>query len=176
MPLRDAIQARRSERSFARRPLDLQTLSDLLWAAFGFISSKRRSAPSSHNRQETDLYVLLEQGAYRYDPVGNKLVGVSEEDLRAASGSQDYVGTAPLELAFVADKSKITGKTDRGVIETIYVDTGFISQNVYLFCASEGLATVVRAMVPKDSLSAKLNLSPDQEITLVQSVGWKDKE
>ena len=176
MPLRDAIQARRSERSFARRPLDLQTLSDLLWAAFGFISSKRRSAPSSHNRQETDLYVLLEQGAYRYDPVGNKLVGVSEEDLRAASGSQDYVGTAPLELAFVTDKSKITGKTDRGVVETIYVDTGFISQNVYLFCASEGLATVVRAMVPKDSLSAKLNLSPSQEITLVQSVGWKDEE
>ena len=86
------------------------------------------------------------------------------------------MGTAPLELAFVTDKSKITGKTDRGVVETIYVDTGFISQNVYLFCASEGLATVVRAMVPKDSLSAKLNLSPSQEITLVQSVGWKDEE
>ena len=176
MPLRDAIQARRSERAFARRPLSLQTLSDLLWAAFGPISAKRRSAPSSHNRQETDLYVLLEQGAYRYDFAENKLVGVTEEDLRAASGSQDYVGTAPLELAFVADKRKITGKTDRGVVETIYVDTGFISQNVYLFCASEGLATVVRAMVPKDTLAARLHLAPDQEITLVQSIGWKSEE
>lgn len=176
MPLRDAIQARRSERSFAQRPLDLQTLSDLLWAAFGPISPKRRSAPSSHNRQETGLYVLLEQGAYRFDPVENRLLGVTEEDLRAASGSQDYVGTAPLELAYVADKGKITGKTDRGVVETIYVDTGFISQNVYLFCASEGLATVVRAMVPKESLAARLHLTPDQEITLVQSVGWKPEE
>ena len=176
MPLRDAIQARRSERSFARRPLDLQTLSDLLWAAFGPVSPKRRSAPSSHNRQETELYVLLEQGAYRYEALENRLVGVTEEDLRAASGSQDYVGTAPLELAYVADKRKITGKTDRGVVETIYVDTGFISQNVYLFCASEGLATVVRAMVPKDTLAARLHLAPDQEITLVQSIGWKSEE
>jgi len=176
MPLRDALQARRSERSFAQRPLDLQTLSDLLWAAFGPISPKRRSAPSSHNRQETDLYVLLEQGAYRYDAMENKLACVTEEDLRAASGSQDYVGTAPFELAYVADKSKITGKTDRGIVETIYVDTGFISQNVYLFCASEGLATVVRAMVPKESLSARLHLSPNQEITLVQSIGWKPEE
>ena len=176
MPLRDAIQARRSERSFARRPLSLQILSDLLWAAFGPISAKRRSAPSSHNRQETDLYVMLEQGAYLYDFAENKLVGVTEEDLRAASGSQDYVGTAPLELAFVADKRKITGKTDRGVVETIYVDTGFISQNVYLFCASEGLATVVRAMVPKASLAARLGLAAEQEITLVQSIGWKSGE
>ena len=176
MPLRDAIQARRSERSFARRPLDLQTLSDLLWAAFGPISAKRRSAPSSHNRQETELYVLLEQGTYRYDFEGNKLIGVTEEDLRATSGSQDYVGTAPLELAYVADKRKITGKTDRGVIETIYVDTGFISQNVYLFCAAEGLATVVRAMIPKDTLAARLRLAPEQEITLVQSIGWKSEE
>jgi SagB-type dehydrogenase family enzyme len=176
MPLRDAIQARRSERSFAQRTLDLQTLSDLLWAAFGPISPKRRSAPSSHNRQETDLYVLLEQGSYRYDALENKLVCVTEEDLRAASGSQDYVGTAPLELAYVADKTKITGKTDRGVVETIYVDTGFISQNVYLFCASEGLATVVRAMVPKDALAARLHLAPEQEITLVQSIGWKPQE
>ena len=182
MPLRDAIQARRSQRVFSPRtlrlddPADRQLLSDLLWAAFGQISPKRRSAPSSHNRQETDLYVLLEEGSFRYDSVENKLVEVSEEDLRAASGSQDYVGTAPLELAYVADKSKITGKTPRGVVETCYVDTGFISQNVYLFCASEGLATVVRAMVPKDSLSAKLNLSPDQEITLVQTVGWKPEE
>jgi SagB-type dehydrogenase family enzyme len=176
MPLRDAIQARRSERSFARRTLDLQTLSDLLWAAFGPISPKRRSAPSSHNRQETDLYVLLEQGTYRYDALENKLICIADEDLRAASGSQDYVGTAPLELAYVADKSKITGKTDRGVVETIYVDTGFISQNVYLFCASEGLATVVRAMVPKDALATRLHLSPNQEITLVQSIGWKPEE
>ena len=182
MPLRDAIGARRSVRSFSSRrfrlddPADLQLLADLLWTAWGFITSKRRSAPSSHNRQETDLYVLLPEGAFRYDPSGSRLLQISCTDLRAASGAQDYVGTAAAEIAFVADTGKVTGKSPRGVVETIYVDTGFISQNIYLFCASEGLATVVRAMVPKESLAAALGLSPTQEITLVQTVGWKAEE
>ena len=174
MPLRDALMTRRSVRTYSPRRFnlndkqDLQLLSDLLWAAFGPISPKRRSAPSSHNRQETDLYVLLPEGAFRYDPSGT--------DLRAASGAQDYVGTAAAEIAFVADTTKVTGKSPRGLVETIYVDTGFISQNIYLFCASEGLATVVRAMVPKESLAAALGLAPTQEITLVQTVGWKSEE
>ena len=184
-PLKDALMTRRSQRQFSPRRFDLtaaedlQLLSDLLWAAFGPISPKRRSAPSSHNRQETELYVLLTEGAFKYVPQmpgtdgdGDRLVPVGEEDLRAASGAQDYVGTAAAEIAFVADTTKITGKSPRGVVETIYVDTGFISQNVYLFCASEGLATVVRAMVPKEALAERLGLAATQEITLVQTVGW----
>lgn len=182
MPLRDALMARRSLRQFSGRRFNLsdaedrQLLADLLWAAFGPISPKRRSAPSSHNRQETDLYVLLPEGAYRYEPAENRLAPVMDRDLRAASGAQDYVGTAAAEIAFVADTAKITGKSPRGVVETIYVDTGFISQNIYLFCASEGLGTVVRAMVPKESLAQALGLSQTQEITLVQTVGWKSAE
>ena len=120
--------------------------------------------------------MLLPEGAWRYGPAENRLVAVTGEDLRAASGAQDYVGTAAAELAFVARTDKVTGKTPRGVVETIYVDTGFISQNIYLFCASEGLATVVRAMVPKEALAARLGLAPEQEITLVQTVGWKSGE
>jgi len=182
MPLRDALMARRSLRQFSGRRFNLsdtedkQLLADLLWAAFGPISPKRRSAPSSHNRQETDLYVLLPEGAYRYEPAENRLAPVTDRDLRAASGAQDYVGTAAAEIAFVADTAKITGKSPRGVVETIYVDTGFISQNIYLFCASECLGTVVRAMVPKESLAQALGLSQTQEITLVQTVGWKSAE
>lgn len=182
MPLRDALMTRRSVRTYSPRRFnlndkqDLQLLSDLLWAAFGPISPKRRSAPSSHNRQETDLYVLLPEGAFRYDPSGNRLLPVVGTDLRAASGAQDYVGTAAAEIAFVADTTKVTGKSPRGLVETIYVDTGFISQNIYLFCASEGLATVVRAMVPKEALAVALGLAPTQEITLVQTVGWKSEE
>ena len=178
MPLRDALMARRSMRNYSARRFDLgtaddlQLLADLLWAAFGPISPKRRSAPSSHNRQETELYVLLPEGAYLYEAADNRLAPVTDEDLRAASGAQDYVGTAAAEIAFVARKEKVTGKSPRGVVETIYVDTGFISENIYLFCASEGMATVVRAMVPKESLAARVRLEPEQEITLVQTVGW----
>ena len=182
MPLRDALMNRRSLRQFSARrfdlhdPDDLQLLADLLWAAFGPVSPKRRSAPSSHNRQETDLYVLLPEGAFVFEPAENRLTTVSDEDLRKRSGAQDYVGTAALEIALVARTDKLTDKTPRGVVETIYADTGFIAQNIYLFCASENLATVVRAMVPKELLAKHLNLLPAQEITLVQTVGWKSGE
>lgn len=177
-PLRDTLMARRSIRKYSARRFDLtcgsdlQLLSDLLWAAFGPISPKRRSAPSSHNWQEIDLYVLLPEGAFRYEPAENKLEPVSEEDLRAASGLQEYVGTAAAEIAYVARLEKVVGKTGRGLAQAIYADTGFIAENVYLFCASEGMATVIRAMIPKEELSARLGLDPTQEITLVQTVGW----
>ena len=180
MPLREALATRRSMRVYSPRRFnledatDLQRLSDLLWAGFGFITPKRRSAPSSHNRQETDLYVLLPEGAFRFEAAANKLTAVTGPDLRAASGAQDYVGTAAAEIAFVADTAKVTGKSPRGLVETIYADTGFISQNIYLHCTSEGMATVVRAMVPKETLAASLGLASTQEITLVQTVGWPE--
>lgn len=173
LPIFDAIYKRRSGRSFSDRELDLQTLSNLLWATFGYgVGGKRRTAPSSHNRQETMLYVVIKSGVYIYNPTDNRLEQVLEEDIRALTGAQDFVGEAPLNIVFVADTTKITGKDERGVIETAFVDTGFISQNLYLFCASEGLTTVTRAMIDKKALSEKLSLAPTQIITLAQTVGY----
>ncbi|MBQ2243173.1 MAG: SagB/ThcOx family dehydrogenase [Bacteroidales bacterium] len=176
LPLMEALMKRRSSRKFSEREIDLQTLSDLLWATFGFGGGgKRRTAPSSHNRQETDLYVALSSGTYVYDPVENVLRLVLAEDIRALTGMQDFVPVAPLNLVYVADTSKITGKDERGTIETAYVDTGFISQNAYLFCASAGLSTVTRAMIDKQALAAKLSLRPEQVITLAQTVGYPEE-
>lgn len=81
-----------------------------------------------------------------------------------------------MEIAYVACLDKVVGKTGRGLAQAIYADTGFIAQNVYLFCTSEGLATVVRAMVPKETLAPRLGLDSSREITLVQTVGWKSEE
>ncbi|MBO7764398.1 MAG: SagB/ThcOx family dehydrogenase [Bacteroidales bacterium] len=176
LPLMEALMKRRSSRKFSEREIDLQTLSDLLWATFGFGGGgKRRTAPSSHNRQETDLYVALASGTYVYDPVENVLKLVLAEDIRALTGMQDFVPVAPLNLVYVADTSKITGKDERGTVETAYVDTGFISQNAYLFCASAGLSTVTRAMIDKQALAAKLSLRPEQVITLAQTVGYPEE-
>ncbi len=176
LPLMEALMKRRSSRKFSEREIDLQTLSDLLWATFGFGGGgKRRTAPSSHNRQETDLYVALASGTYVYDPVENVLRLVLAEDIRALTGMQDFVPVAPLNLVYVADTSKITGKDERGTVETAYVDTGFISQNAYLFCASAGLSTVTRAMIDKPALAAKLSLRPEQVITLAQTVGYPEE-
>ena len=173
MPVMEAFASRRSSRDFdTSRSLDLQTLSNLLWAAWGINRTKGRTAPSSHNRQEIDLYVFLSSGVYRYNQVDHSLEMLFEEDMRVATGTQPFVGSAPVEIALISNTSKITGKTPQGVIESTYADTGFICQNIYLFCASEGLGTVARARVPKEELAAKLCLAPDQIITLVQTVGY----
>ena len=155
-PFMEVIAARRSSRDFdTSRELDIQTLSDLLWAAWGI-----------------ELYVFLKSGVYRYNPVEHALVMHLAEDLRAATGTQPFVGLAPVEIALVSDTTKITGKTPQGIIEATYADTGFICENIYLFCASEGLSTVARALVPKEGLAARLSLPEGHIITLVQTVGY----
>jgi len=173
MPIMEAFAARRSSRDFdSGRELDMQTLSDLLWAAWGINRTKGRTAPSSHNRQEIELYVFLKSGVYRYNPVEHSLIELFAEDLRAATGTQPFVGEAPVEIALISDTTKITGKTPQGVIESTYADTGFICQNIYLFCASQGLSTVARALIPKAELSERLGLAAGQIITLIQTVGY----
>ncbi|MBO4557849.1 MAG: SagB/ThcOx family dehydrogenase [Bacteroidales bacterium] len=173
MPVMEALASRRSARDFdPSRQLDAQTLSNLLWAAWGINRTKGRTAPSSHNRQEIELYVFLSTGVYRYLPVEHALEQLFEDDMRAATGSQPFVGEAPVEIALISDTAKITGKSPQGIIEATYADTGFICQNIYIFCASERLSTVARALVPKEELAARLQLREGQIITLVQSVGY----
>jgi hypothetical protein len=83
MPLMEALNRRESSRELTSEPLDMQTLSDLLWAAWGYNREYKRTAPSSHNRQEIDLYVFLESGTYIYDAAGNRLLLHDNDDLRS---------------------------------------------------------------------------------------------
>jgi SagB-type dehydrogenase family enzyme len=174
MPLMQALQARHSTREFSRRKLPLQVLSNLLWAAFGVNrpESGKRTAPSAMNRQEIEIYVATAEGLYVYDAQGNKLRPVLSEDVRAATGTQSFVGEAPVNLIYVADLAKAgRPSTEAG---TLYMgaDTGVIAQNVYLFCASEGLAVVVRGSVDRPALAETMKLRPDQKIILAQTVGY----
>lgn len=173
MPLLDALAKRRSGRKYDNRDIDLQTLSNLLWAAFG-INSERggRTAPSSHNSQEIELYIFLRSGVYKYNASENILEALFSEDLRAMTATQPFAQSAPLNIAFVGDKSRLQGKTPQEAVEIIFVDSGFISQNIYLFCTSFNLRNVVRLMFDRKTLTEKLGLSDSQEITLIQSVGY----
>lgn len=175
-PLMEVLNLRQSARQFdSERSVSNQTLSNLLWAAWGFNREKKRTAPSSMDRQEIDLYAVTKEGIYRYDAAGNKLIQVIAGDYRKEAGEQAYVGTAPLNIVFVCNKSKINSKSESGLIEATYANSGFISQNIYLFCASEGLSTVVRAMIDKAKLAKVMNLTDDQLITLAQTVGYPKK-
>jgi SagB-type dehydrogenase family enzyme len=173
-PLMQVLKERQSAREFAPKKLPDQVLSDLLWAAWGINrpDSGRRTAPSASNRQEVDVYVATSDGLYLYDAKPHTLTLVLNEDVRAATGTQDFVATAPINLIYVADLAKMGKSPDETKMMYAAADTGFISQNVYLFCTSEGLATVVRGSVKKEELAARMKLRPEQRIILSQSVGY----
>lgn len=172
-PLMQALKERKSSREFSPRPLPPQVLSNLLWAAFGLNRPDgRRTAPSARNMQEIDIYVALAEGLYLYDAKAHRLNPVVAEDVRAATGTQAFVGQAPVNLVFVADYARMGEQPEQTKAFYAAADTGFISQNVYLFCASEGLATVVRALVDRDKLAPRMKLRPEQRIVLAQTVGY----
>ena len=173
-PLMQALKERKSTRAFSSEKLPMQTLGNLLWATFGINrpDTGQRTAPSAMNRQEMDIYVATADGLYLYDAKGNALQPVLTNDIRAATGMQPFVKDAPVELVYVADYARMGGGTDEGKSLYAAADTGFISQNVYLFCASEDLATVVRGSVDRTALAKTMKLRPEQKIILAQTVGY----
>jgi nitroreductase len=173
-PLMQVLKDRRSAREFSTNTLPAQILSDLLWSAFGINRPEtgRRTAPSARNWQEIDVYVATADGLFVYDAKANALKTVLNEDVRALCGTQDYVKDAPLNLVFVADFSRMGEASDDDKKNMAYADAGFISENVYLFCASEGLATVIRASIDRPALATKMGLSSAQNIILAQTVGF----
>ena len=175
--LMQVLKERKSSREFDSAPLAPQVLSNLLWAAAGVNRPDgRRTAPSASNRQEIDIYVATADGLYLYEPKEHRLAAVSAEDMRTATATQAFAREAPVNLVYVADFAKMgQGSTENKVLYSA-ADTGFISQNVYLYCASEGLATVVRASVDREALAAKLGFRPEQRIVLAQSVGYPKKK
>lgn len=173
-PLMQTLKERQTSRAYSQKKLPLQTVSDLLWAANGINRADgKRTAPSTMNWQEIDIYVVLEEGTFLYDAKENTLKAIAKEDLRKMTGTQDFVHTAPMNLIFVADTAKMKGTSPDD--QTLYAgaDAAFISQNIYLFCASEGLATVVRGLIgDKKALAEALKLSKGKRVILAQTVGY----
>jgi nitroreductase len=172
MPLLQALKERRSTRAFAPRGLTPQELSDLLWAAFGVNRPDgHRTAPSTMNLRGIDLYVATTNGLFRFDAAAHALKPVLKEDIRPATTGQAELREAPVALIFVADHARMekVALAEREFYAA--ADTGYISQNIYLFCASEGLATVVHA-VNQSALAKTMRLRDDQKVILAQSVGY----
>ncbi|MBK5205729.1 MAG: SagB/ThcOx family dehydrogenase [Polaromonas sp.] len=173
LPLMQALRQRQSQREFDAAPLEPQTLSNLLWAAAGINRPllEGRTAPSAMNSQEIDVYVALREGLYRYDPSAHALLLVNATDVRRVTGYQDFVDSAPVELIFVADHARIKAVPVAQRESYASIAAGAMAQNVYLFCASAGLATVIRAWIDRHALSQAMGLEADQQILLAQTVG-----
>jgi SagB-type dehydrogenase family enzyme len=172
--LMQSLQARKSSRDFSAKKLPMEVLSNLLWAANGINRPDlgRRTAPSAVNWQEIDIYVAMADGLYLYSAKEHVLKPVIKQDIRELTGKQPFVKEAPVNLIYVADYSRMGGASAEEKISYSAEDTGFIAQNVYLYCASEGLATVVRGSIDKDALAKAMPLRDNQKIVLSQTVGY----
>jgi len=172
-PLIEALALRKSTRDYSNRPLPLQVLSDLLWAAFGVNRpSGDRTAPYWRHIMVIDVYAAMADGVWLYQPKRHILLRKLSADIRTQTGLQDFVGTAPLNLVYVAHGERMQDVSPQERRLYASVDTGFIGQNVYLFCASEGLATVFRGAVNYEELDRIMQLSTDQFVTFAQTVGY----
>jgi SagB-type dehydrogenase family enzyme len=182
-PLMDCLRERHSTREYSRREVPLRELSNLLWAAFGLTREHAgtgigipgsHTAPTACNSQAIDIYVGLADGVYLYEPHAHELQGLLAEDIRPSLylKEQAFVMDAPINMLYVANRSRMVMADDWAWQAFTYADTAFIAENVYLYCASAGLATVVRAMVDRERLAGVLHLGPDQMVTLAQTVGY----
>lgn len=172
-PLMQALQLRRSIREFSPRPLPPQILSDVLWAAYGVNRpSGDRTAPYWRHIMVIDVYATMADGVWLYDPKQHALRPHLETDIRAQTGLQDFVATAPLNLVYVAhgERMKEISPEERRLYAS--VDAAFAGQNVYLLCASEGLATVFRGAVDYEKLNQAMRLDSGQFVTFAQTVGY----
>jgi len=180
-PLMQALNERQTTRTFTSDNLTLQQLSDLLWAAWGINrpQEKKRTAPSARNMQEIDVYVSIQSGLYVYDAENNKLKQIHNRDIRSLTGTQDFVGKAPVNLIYVADMGKLGKKEGDKIADAdlwwSYANCGFIAQNVYLYCASANLGCVIRGLVPKEKLAPEMGLRSNQVILLSQTIGVPQK-
>lgn len=178
--LMQSLQERKTSRSFSTRKLPLEVLSNLLWATCGINrpDSGKHTAPSARNWQEIDVYVAMGEGLYLYNARAHVLEPVLKNDLRKSTTvflqpSRSSVANAPLQLIYVADYAKMSfDANDEDKKGYSFADAGFIAQNVYLYCASAGLATGVRGMVDREALAKDMKLRDNQKIILVQAVGY----
>jgi len=172
-PLMQTLRERASSREFSTAALPPQVLSDLLWAAAGINrpESGKRTAPSARDLREVDVYLATADGIFRYDASANALQPVASGDLRGATGVQPFVREAAVNLIYVVDQARLGNVSERDRMLYPAISAGAMVQNVYLYAASAGLATVVRAMVDRDALGTAMKLRPDQQVIICQTVG-----
>lgn len=173
--LMTAIQQRKSDREFENKNLSLKHLSEILWAANGVNRSEgKRTVPSALALYPLRTYAVLANGIYLYDPAKHELQPVAEGDYRELAGLQPFVATAPLNLIFIADYSAYI---ERNIPKDKFLylaglDAGHCTQNVYLYCASEGLKAVVRAGAKEKELLELLKFNENYQFVVAQSIGY----
>ena len=161
--LMELLNTRQSLRSYDKeKPIDDQTLSEILWAAFGMNKNGKRTIATARNEQNLKVYVLNTDGIWFYNALDNQLEKISDENaIGFTAEQQNFVTDAPLHLIYTSS-DKHWG----------HDHAGSAYQNVYLYATAKGLATVIRGLVNFDELHRALKLDKDEFVIAHQPVGY----
>ncbi len=134
----------------------------------------KRTAPSARNAQEIDIYAFTSAGVFFYDAPNHQLKRIADNDCRAGLYDRGNFGKAPLILVYVGNFDKMQGFDEQARNFYSATDVGFVSQNVYLYCATQGLSTVVCGSFNRDNANKVLNIK-NGKLLLAQPVGYPEK-
>lgn len=179
-PLMKALASRRTKRKWKEDEVSLQNLSNLLWAGCGISfpetmrSKSRRTAPSGCNAQAVGIYVARSDGLFKYEEKPHALLKLSDEDIRHNLSNQTILKKMPLGLVYVSDYSKLPRFTGKNTDEKRFIsgaEAGYISQNIYLYCAAANLSTTVIGLINREQLEKVMNLSECEKVIFSQAIG-----
>lgn len=174
-PFMQVLTERKSNRNISDKPLTMQELSDLCYAAAGVTRPDgRRTNPTARNVQDIVLYAAMKDGLYRYDPAKHELLLEQARDLRPFCGFQTQMHTtAPVVLIPVSDSAKMKAKKFSADRIAVYapMHIGFVVQNIYLYAASGGFATVVCGAVDTKKLAGEMKLPGDSLLYVTMPFG-----
>lgn len=163
--LMQLLDKRHSSRSYSNKPVSEQTLSDLLWAAFGINQKGTRTVPTAMNKQNLNVYVVYQNSIWSYDAAANSLIKVSDEEISDYIAKQDFVKDAPVNLIYTGSDKEFSS-----------FHAGAAAQNVYLYATNKGLNTIVRAYIDKDELKDKLHLGREEFVIMNQVIGYPEND
>ena len=178
LPVMEALSLRASAAEFTSKELNLQDLSDLLWAANGINRKEigKRTAPSALNAQDIDIYMIAKECIYIYDALNHVLNLVVSGDHRdLVAGRQVDVAKAPVILLLVSDISRFKTGEEASKLNWAALDAGIVSQNIAIFCAGVGLQTKPRVSMDQQKLREILHLKDSQHLMINNPVSYKNE-
>jgi SagB-type dehydrogenase family enzyme len=184
----EALQRRRSVRTYRQIALDASEISQILWASYGITDSTShpghyfRTAPSAGALYPIKVYLVLGQvhgipaGLYEYHPHGHFIELLSKKDLRKdisdASMGQKSIENAPASILILANYN-ITAKKygERGKIRYVPMEAGHVSQNIYLQCTALKISTCAIAAFNDKEINEVLENKSDYSPLYIMPLG-----
>ena len=181
--LEETLAARRSERNFSDESVNLEQVSQLLWAAQGITGKDRfRTAPSAGALYPLEMYVIagtnddLPAGVYQYLPDTHSLIQLLSTDLRKgfcdAGLSQSSIKKAPVSFLITGIIKKTTVKYGHRGIQYVFMEAGHAGQNILLQAEALGLSAVPIGAFDDKEIMQLIKLNEGEQPLYLIPVGY----